>query len=164
MKFSRESVINYKEGEELIIAVREYFITRLPQLTIVVPLYLGWWFVFVFFLRWGAIGGAAWILGMLLILGYGLRIWMMWKNDCCLVTTQRLIDIQKRGLFDTTVRTVSWNSVSDVQYNTHGIFASLFGYGTITVVIKDAEPIVLQHVYQPSEIRDILSQHVQTHK
>lgn len=148
--------------EQRLLTMREYFITRLPMLAIVGLVYLGWWFFLAVFFQWGGWGLAGWLVGCFGLIVYGVRHWFIWKNDCCIITTQRIIDIQKRGAFDTTVREVNWTAVKDIQYQQRGFWATMWGYGAVTIIIQDAPAITLWHVYQPAKIRDILSEHVPT--
>lgn len=162
MKMFAKQLIQVRPDEHIRLTVREYFITRVPRLTIAGLVYLAWWFFLSVFSRWGWWANIVWIIGLVLIVAYCLRLWLIWKNDCCIVTDQRLIDVAKGGVFDTTVREVAWSTVHDIQYTQRGFFAALCGYGSVTILVKEAQPIVLQHVYQPAIIRDILSEYVPT--
>lgn len=162
MKILAKHFFQARPGEHVRLTVREYFITRLPQLTIVSLLYVIWWFCFYLFFSWGWWGRSVWVSGLVVMLWYSVRRWVVWQNDCCIITDQRFIDIQKRGIFDTSVREVLWTMTQDVHYTQRGLWATVCGYGTVIVVVKDAPSIQLQHVYQPAMIRDILSQYVPT--
>jgi hypothetical protein len=49
-----------------------------------------------------------------------------------IVTNQRIIDVDRRGLFDKIVSEVPYESLSDVSYRSKGLIEMTAGIGTIT--------------------------------
>ncbi len=160
MKIMAQSYYSLQPGEQLCLTVREYLITRLPSLAILTLVYFGWWFSLTLWLRGAGWGLLVWSIGLIVIMLLGVRWWLIWRNDCCVVTNQRCLDIHKSGLWRISVREIPWHNVLDVQWAQLGLWANIWHYGSVTLLVKDAAPIILHHVYQPAAARDILSQYV----
>lgn len=160
--FEVNKLIQLKAKEKIVVVVREYGITKLPQLTIVASAYfstlffiyplfrLGWWGIIVFGL----------VLSATII--YSIRAIIVWKTDLVIVTNQRIIDHQRQGLFSKTVREIMWAQVTDIRYSQRGMWATLWHYGSVRLLLGSTPPLDLQHVYQPETIRDILAEYVPT--
>lgn len=163
MIFSPERLVTYHPNEELVTIVREYGITRLPGLAIDMLLYLlSWFFLYpLFALGWWGI--VIWLTILVGVVFVSVRRAVTWYGDCCIITNQRIIDIDRRGLFDTQVREVAWEQITDIQFNQRGFWATLLHYGTLHIVTSiHTQPIQWQRVYQPNQLRDILSEYVPT--
>ena len=57
----------------------------------------------------------------------------IYRQSRLLITDKNLTQIIQNGLFSRKVSELSMASVEDVTSNQHGIFATIFGYGTLTV-------------------------------
>lgn len=74
--------------------------------------------------------------------------------DLLVVTNDRLIDIEQRGLFSRTISEVDLYQVQDVTSEVNGLFPSLFRYGQLTV--QTAGPVghfVVRDVPNPNALR-----------
>jgi len=116
------------------------------------PLFgLGWWGIII------------WLVGLVGTVGWSVQQAVTWYGDCSIITNQRIIDIDRHGLFQTAVRELLWEHITDVQFSQHGLWATVFHYGTISLFTNtNTTPIQWQRVYQPNRLRDILSEYVPT--
>lgn len=163
MIFYPERLVTYHVDEQQLAVVREYGITRMPQLAIDLTLYLLLWFFLYPLFGLGWWGVIIWIVLLVGVVAVSVHHGVIWYGDCSIITNQRIIDIERRGIFQTHVREILWDHISDVQFNQRGFFATIFHYGTVTLFITTSpNPIHWQHVYQPNRLRDILSQYVPT--
>ncbi|EKD76390.1 MAG: hypothetical protein ACD_43C00128G0002 [uncultured bacterium] len=163
MIFSPERLITYHPNEQQVTVIREYSITRLPQLAIDLAAYLLIWFFMYSLFSFGWWGVVTWLVLLASAIGFSLHHYVTWYGDCSIITNQRIIDIERRGLFQTKVREILWEQVTDVQFSQRGLWATVFQYGTVTLFIATTtNPIHWQHVYQPNRLRDILSEYVPT--
>lgn len=148
---------NLKEGEETVRIVRQYpwcyaFSIVLTVLLITLPFFLmfllfrqGWWGILIFFL--------------LLILGliYGSRQAMMWYFDGFLITNQRIIDFDQKGLFDRAVSEAQFSRVQDISFKKKGVFQTMLNYGTVVVQTASSKVnLELKNVYQPEKVQSLL--------
>jgi hypothetical protein len=74
------------------------------------------------------------IFAALLLFGifWGLRGYVKWAGTMLLITNQRVIDVDRRGIFDRAVSEVPYESLSDVSYRSKGFIEMTAGIGTIT--------------------------------
>jgi PH (Pleckstrin Homology) domain-containing protein len=63
---------------------------------------------------------------------WALRAWVTHRGTMLIVTNQRVIQLDRRGLFDKNVSEIPYESLSDVSYRTKGIFEMMAGAGTIS--------------------------------
>jgi len=149
-----------RPDERVIVVVREFIIANLLPWLLVTIMYFGWLFIMYWLVQRGWWGVTIFVCGYIGTIVYAVRLVVQWRGDVVLVTNRRLLDIHRRGFFSVTVRDLPWNSVHDIQYTQRGIWATLWHYGTIIVVLTSDQTIQWQHVYQPQQIRDILSDYV----
>jgi uncharacterized membrane protein YdbT with pleckstrin-like domain len=75
--------------------------------------------------------------------------------DTWIVTNDRLVDIEQRGLFSRVVTELDLYLIQDVTSETHGFFANVFNYGD--VLIDSAGPkqrVEFKNVPHPNEVRN----------
>ncbi len=160
--FSRILLNQLKPGEQVIIVVREYLITKLGVFTILAAVYFGLLFFMYSLLSGGFATSIVFIVGLFGIALYIFRTFMIWYLDVMIVSHQRLLDIDQRGMFNKTVQEIQWKVVEDVVYQQRGVFQSVFNYGTVIVKTNNADiSVELHHVYNPKRIRDIISEYAQ---
>jgi hypothetical protein len=84
---------------------------------------------------------------------YGLRSYITWVGTMLIVTNQRIIDIDRRGLFDRVVSEVPYESLSDVSYRSKGVVEMAAGIGTITFqMYSGSENISFRHLMNPAAL------------
>lgn len=80
-----------------------------------------------------AIGyGVAAILGIFIIVALFISTVVYWQNRW-VVTSDSITQISQRSLFGRQVSQLSMNNLEDVTVDQHGIFPTMFGYGTLKV-------------------------------
>lgn len=147
-------------NEQIIVIIREYIITKFFSLSVLSVIYLSLFFTMYFLFSLGSWGVLVFFLGLAIVVFFIVRLLTMWYLDTMIVTDLRLLDIEQSGIFSKRVQEIPWPSVADIQYQQRGLFATLCGYGTIFIYTSLLpEPIELQHVYHPKQIRDIISEH-----
>lgn len=156
-----EQLIQLKPHEAIVTIVREYIITQTVPLAIGAILYLAGLFFMYPLLQFGAWGILAFLAVFTLTLGYIFRRIYLWYYEVFIITDQRCIDIQRPGLLSRQVREIPWSSVADIVFSQRGLFATLFKYGTVTLMLENQQAIALQHIYQPDKLRDILAEYVE---
>lgn len=106
----------------------------------------------------------AFALGTLLASIYYLSIYLFfyvqfidYYLDIWVVTNDRIIDTEQKGLFSRSTTELDLFRIQDVTANTEGVFKTLFHFGD--VIIKTASSntnIVFKDVLHPNEIREQL--------
>jgi membrane protein YdbS with pleckstrin-like domain len=100
-------------------------------------------------------------IGVLLASAYFLSVYLLfyvrfidYYLDLWIVTNDRIIDIEQHGLFTRTVTEIDLFRIQDVTVEIHGVFATLFNYGNVTVqTASSTQHIVFYNVSDPNEIR-----------
>lgn len=84
--------------------------------------------------------------------------WFTWYFNLTLVTSQRIIDIEQRGMFLRRVREAPHAWIVEVTFEIKGLLATIFGYGNVYVNLGgDKKPICIEAVETPEIVKDKLS-------
>lgn len=74
--------------------------------------------------------------------------------DLWVITDERIIDIEQKGLFSRTVSELDLIRIQDVTTNVHGIFPTIFDYGRVNVKTASQNvEIIFKNVPNPAEVR-----------
>ena len=104
-------------------------------------------YVFVFF-------GLLWILGLWFFFFIG---WTLHHLDAWVVTNKRIVDIEQNGLFSREETSFRLDRIQDITVETHGILATLFGFGAIHVQTAGEEArLELPIASSPEKIKDLI--------
>ncbi|MEK7139602.1 MAG: PH domain-containing protein [Patescibacteria group bacterium] len=124
------------QPQELVLATaRQYLPARCWPLigTIIVFLLPFFWLVALVSWRpWGWL-----LLGALFGVGlwWPTRWWIRWAKTRLVVTNQRVIDIDQRGIWDRVVSEAPLDRISDVHFSQRGLAGTLWHYGTVEYLI-----------------------------
>lgn len=89
---------------------------------------------------------AIWLFFFSTILDYYLDIWVL--------TNDRLISVEQRGLFSRTVSEMDLWLLQDVTSEIHGIVPTIFGYGTLSVqTAAERARFSFEDVHSPNAVR-----------
>lgn len=93
--------------------------------------------------------------------------WLDYLLDYCVITDQRLVDVQQSGLFNRTVAEQELHRVQDVTTEVHGMLQTMMGYGNVYIqTAAEKERFVFEQVPHPEEvaktIQALAAQHPQT--
>ena len=81
--------------------------------------------------------------------------WVGWYYSVFIVTNERLIIIQQKGLFDRQVQEWQLENIMNVNYRIGGFQAALFGFGDISMQSYVGD-VTLPIVHKPAEVHDKL--------
>lgn len=85
---------------------------------------------------------------------WSLRLFITWRYNCFLITTQRVIILKQKGFFERIVSEAKYGKIQDVSYQFKGFFQTLFHYGTIR--IQTVAVLELAKIYHPEKIQDLI--------
>lgn len=161
MKMLDKAIAQHVTADEtVVIVLRGYSIADSPRYGLLLSLYFVWLFLMTWWFRFGTVGMVIFGIGLVGLMTYTVRSFIIWYLDVMILTTQRLIDIVRTGLFAKRVQIVPWLEVQAVSYAQEGMMATLFHYGTITITTKHGDTVTVQHVYQPQQIREMMAHYV----
>ena len=93
----------------------------------------------------------AWgVLGIIGLLGLGYS-YIMWYFSYYMLTNQRLRQVRQKGMFKKTVVDLDLENIMSASYGQHGVFATMFNYGTI-LIQTSAGDLVLSMVSKPETV------------
>ncbi len=77
--------------------------------------------------------------------------------DLLVVTNDRLMSIKQQGLFARTISELDLYKIQDITSEVKGVFATVFGYGKLTVQTAGAsEEFVIEDIPHPEELRQAI--------
>lgn len=92
---------------------------------------------------------SCWIFLFTAFLDYYLDFWV--------ITNDRLLNIEQGGIFARTVSEMDLYKIQDATSEVKGIFASIFGYGTIDIqTAAERERFELTQIPNPNEVRKLI--------
>lgn len=153
-----QRVIQLKPEEEILMAVREVALPRIPAFFM-----LALWFLLPFFLlfplfRLGGLGVLGFFAILLPAIAFLWRAYRRWSDTMLVITDRRVIDIERRGLFDTQVCEASFADVDEVTFRIKGLFPTLCRYGDVEVKISGAAAdIEFKRCKHPSRVHDLIA-------
>lgn len=91
------------------------------------------------------------------------RAWIDYYLDVWIVTNERIVNIEQRGLFNRTVSEQNLSRVQDVTHEVKGLLPTFLGYGYVYVqTAGQQERFVFEQVAHPDRVaRTILELHEQ---
>jgi membrane protein YdbS with pleckstrin-like domain len=104
------------------------------------------------------------VAGILLLSAYYLFVWLFFLHewidydlDLWIVTNQRILDIEQRGLFSRTISELAISQVEDVTSVVKGKLATFLNYGTVEIqTAGEKSRFVFEHVPFPRKITETI--------
>lgn len=77
--------------------------------------------------------------------------------DIWVITNERMIDVEQFGLFSRSVSELELSQIQDVTADVHGIFATFFNYGDVSIkTASSTASIIARQVPNPNHVRETL--------
>ena len=81
--------------------------------------------------------------------------YILWYFSVYIVTNERIRQVAQKGLFRKTVVDLDLDKIQSISMNVPGVFAGIFGYGTI-VVQTGVGDLVISKVAHPKKVHNKL--------
>ncbi len=148
------------DNERIIQIVRQakqILISRLIIPVILIGLTFFLLFPFMYFGKQGiAILIVLFVLGLFLLV----KIITIWYFKTLVITNQRIIDIDQRGIFSRTVSDITMEKIQDVFYQVKGIRQTLTGAGDVQIILADNKTkIEFKNASAPQKIQQLILQY-----
>ena len=88
--------------------------------------------------------------GLIGVLGLGYS-YVLWYFSFYMLTNQRLRQVRQKGIFKKSVVDLDLDNIMSASYGQHGVFATMFNYGTI-LIQTSAGDLVLSMVAKPETV------------
>lgn len=130
-----------RAGEQIIIVKRQHPWV-LARVGLFVSLIISMIIVSVFLFKASPL--TSWIIfgGGFVTAGWGSYVWYGWWNTIVILTNERILLIDQRGLLSRTVSEVPVAKIQDVSFKTKGLFQTLLNYGAVAVKTASSEDVM----------------------
>ncbi len=145
-----------KEDEKLIVVLRKHSLSLVKPILIFSVIFIVLCFLIpVLFSSF--IGLLIFILVLTVIVTYLIHEWFIWYFDIFIITDQRIIDIDQRGLFNRTVSETTYEKVQDVTYEMKGPLETFLEVGTVKVQTAGAKPVLeMNYTKHPQTVQELI--------
>lgn len=160
---------NPLKGEHIVYFLRRHqftFFTELVRyaLLLLVPLALAWAFINYFPEQWQSLfgGGLSEVLlklgASIYYLGVWVFLWTSWVDyylDVWIVTNERIISVEQKGLFNRFRSELRLSRVEDVSTEVKGFFATILHFGDVTIQTAGMEQnAIFKNIPQPYKVSE----------
>jgi hypothetical protein len=147
--------INLRSSEKLIAVLHHHPITYAKQIAVTTILILGAFFFMFALFSLGEIGVALFCAIILTGAIYGSREFYIWHANACVITSERLVDIDQQAIFRKTVSDIEYAKIIDISYSVRGISQTIFNIGSIRVQSVGAT-LLLKNIKEPGRVNQLL--------
>lgn len=147
-----------KDDEQLIRVVRSFPLAFFWPIFFGVILIILPFFLIVPLFKWEILGMI--IFGLLLMAGLILliRAIILIYFNCFIITNQRVIDWDQRGLFDRVISEADYNKIQDISFRIKGMLGTMLSFGTIQIQTAGTAPVLeLKFVRRPQKIQALIT-------
>ena len=94
----------------------------------------------------------------LIIWIYGFLIWIDYYFDIWIITSQRIVNIEQKGMFSRRVSEMEYSKVQDITTEVIGFLPTIINYGDVRIqTAGENEEFVFRTVSDPYHIKNIIS-------
>ena len=154
----RVAGVKLRASERIVHVQRRALLLHIPWILLGTALAVLPFFYFFSLLAFGWVG--TFMLGAFV----GLGAWILarqaavWRGTLLMLTSQRLVAVRQRGLFDRRVSEAPLRSLSKVAYRRRG-FSGLFGIGMVRVLFSGATPAIRLTGYRrPKRLYELIQE------
>ncbi len=106
------------------------------------------------------------LLLLIIALAYGFYSWFTWYYGAYILTNQRIIEVNQRGIFTREVREITLDKIQDVTYNVSGLLRTVLNVGTVRIHSASGLNIKMLEVAKPAIVREVIVKlaHQHSHK
>lgn len=145
------------DDETLLHVYRSSPLTLVRPLGFIVLILLAMVFLFFPLKQLGTLGLWIFFVVCVLTLLRAVHSIYLWQRNCTLVTNRRVVDIDRRGLFEKYIAEAPLEQICDIRYNQKGVLATVATIGTVIVDLGTARGrLEIQRIRFPHEIKEEL--------
>jgi hypothetical protein len=154
--FKLEDVLLLKDDEEIRAITRQHGVMLVPMLSLALLLIVGpFFFLFPLF----SSGPAGIIMfGILVLVGIfvAIRKFIMWDGDVFIVSNQRIVNVDQKGMFSRTVTEVKLEDIHDASWSKSGVAHYVFNLGNV-LVQGSSLTLAAKSVPGPKELHGLIN-------
>lgn len=153
-----------KQGETILLVVHRHWLDILSQFFVVMVLFLVFLGLFFyaphFFPRLDEVYGRELFfffqsLFLIFLWFFSFLVWVDYYFDVWIVTNERIVNIEQRGMFSRSISELKLENIQDVTVEVLGAIPTFFNYGNLFVqTAAERERFLFRHVPNPYGIKD----------
>lgn len=151
--------IHLRDSESILEVCRRYWLTLIFGYMVgVFLLGLSAFLMFQLF-SYGFWGQILFGVGVLVGLFFIFRIWFFSHHNALVITTERVVDIDRAGWFDEIISSLSYKDIVEAVVRKKGFLANLFNYGSVEIVGREDGMILdIIKIRQPQRVQSLLEE------
>ncbi len=87
-----------------------------------------------------------------IFLVYLIYIWILWRIDYFIITSERIIRIKQQGIWSRDLNEALISEISNITLSEKGVASSLLKFGTIKINLKDGKEFFMENVSEPIKL------------
>ncbi|MDD2766884.1 MAG: PH domain-containing protein [Candidatus Moranbacteria bacterium] len=88
---------------------------------------------------------------------FGFLTWIDYYFDTWIITNERIVNIEQRGLFDRHISELNFRNIQDVTTSVDGILPTILNFGDVSIqTAAEQERFMFRMVPDPYKIKDII--------
>ncbi|MFA6099468.1 MAG: PH domain-containing protein [Patescibacteria group bacterium] len=156
--FRLESVMQLKDEEQIRAMVRRHAVTLVGKLLLAMVLIVVPFFLLFPLFNLGIFGVIVFAIVILVGVVLAARTLFVWDNDVLIITNQRIVDVDQRGLFSRHVSEASLNMIQDVSWKKQGFWHTLFRMGDVKVQTAGATSTIQgENLPRPEKVHELIN-------
>lgn len=92
----------------------------------------------------------------LVLLVFLFMLWMDYYLDIWIITNERIIDVNQKGLFNRTISEIPVKNVQDVIIEVHGVLETLLKFGTLKIQTAGPTEFIINYAPNLYEAKNII--------
>ncbi len=152
--------VTLRAGETVRLTVRKHPLAVALPLAVAAFLLGIAFFLLVPLFAYGGSGVVAFVALATFALAIALRSWILWRSTVFLVTDQRVVDVDRTGVFRWVVTDVSYPNIADISYRIQGPLQAMLKAGNVLVTtVSGSNSIEASFVRDPGSVREAIVLH-----
>ncbi len=102
---------------------------------------------------------------LLLIWMYAFLVWIDYYFDVWIITNERIINIEQKGLFVRSVSELKFSRIQDVTSEVHGMIPTILNFGDVKIqTASDEDFFLFRQVPDPYHVKDVVMERLRTER
>ncbi len=94
--------------------------------------------------------------GVIFSLSYGFYIWICWYYDVYILTSERIIEVEQKGLFSREVREIDLAKIQDATYSVSGVMSTVMEIGNVKIHSASGMQVEMEGISKPGIVREVI--------
>ena len=151
--------IGQREDEEVVLVrFKHWYMVVAPMaraiLIILISFVIPIWLNFANFIFSYGLTTLIYYLWLVFWIGYMIYQYINWYRDRFIITTQRLINVDQRGVLHRQIAEVELDRVQNIPHVIRGVAATRFNFGTVIVQSAGTSDLTLEQVANPALVQE----------